>query len=126
MLDDTQTTTSSQWDPLAIWSRQMNAFAWQCYLGGLYGRSDVPHYAAPSRATEFSGLAPAYIHVGALDGFLHEDIEYAARLLGAGVPTELHVFPAAPHGFDLVAPQASISKTAISLSETALTRVLTV
>jgi acetyl esterase/lipase len=126
MLDDTQTTTSSQWDLLAIWSRQMNAFAWQCYLGDLYGKSDVPPYAAPSRAAKFSGLAPAYIHVGALDGFLHEDIEYAGRLLAAGVPTELHVFPAAPHGFDLVAPQASISKSAIRLSDAALTRVLNI
>ena len=40
---------------------------------------------------------------GALDLFLDEDMEYARRLLRAGVPTELHVYPGAYHGFNLAA-----------------------
>jgi hypothetical protein len=32
-----------------------------------------------------------------------EDIEYARRLIRAGVPTELHVYPGAFHGFNNVA-----------------------
>jgi acetyl esterase/lipase len=36
--------------------------------------------------------------VGGADGFRDEDVEYAARLNQAGVPTELHVYPGAPHG----------------------------
>lgn len=125
MLDDTQTTVSSQWDQLAIWSREMNTFGWKCYLGELYGSAKVPYHAAPSRCTDLSGLAPAYMHVGTADGFLHEDIEYAARLLGAGIPVELHVFPGAPHGFDGMAPQAAVSQTANALSQAALERVMT-
>jgi acetyl esterase/lipase len=124
MLDDRQTTASSRWDMLAVWSREMNAFAWQCYLGGLYGTDAVPSFAAPARAAALTGLAPAYVHVGSLDGFLHENVEYAARLLSAGVPTELHVLPLVPHGFEHIAPDAAVSKTANALSEAALVRVL--
>jgi acetyl esterase/lipase len=124
MLDDRQTTPSSRWDLLAVWSRELNAFAWKCYLGELYGTDAVPSLAAPARAGDLAGLAPAYVHVGSLDGFLHEDIDYAARLLSAGVPTELHVLPLVPHGFEHVAPEAAVSKTANALSEAALARVL--
>jgi acetyl esterase/lipase len=124
MLDDRQVTASSQWDLLAIWSREMNAFAWQCYLGPLHGGDDVPAYAAPARAEDLSGVAPAYIHVGGLDGFVHEDVDYAARLLAAGVSVELHVLPDVPHGFDMVAPEATVTRTANALSDAALARVL--
>lgn len=124
MLDDRQTTASSQWDLLAIWPRELNAFAWRCYLDGRYGGDDVPAYAAPARVEDLTGLAPAYIHVGGLDGFVHEDIDYAARLLAAGVSVELHVFPDVPHGFDMVAPGASVTTRANALSDAALARVL--
>jgi len=125
MLDDRQITESSRWDLLVVWPREMNAFAWRCYLGDRYGTDDVPAYAAPARARDLSGLAPAYIHVGGLDGFLHEDVDYAQRLTAAGVPVELHVFPNAPHGFEMVAPKARVSRTAHALHLAALTRVLT-
>ncbi|MDO8211046.1 alpha/beta hydrolase fold domain-containing protein [Conexibacter sp. CPCC 206217] len=124
MLDDRQLTASSQWDLLAIWPRELNAFAWRCYLGDGYDSGDVPAYAAPARAAELAGLAPAYIHVGGLDGFVHEDVDYAARLLSAGVPTELHVLPLVPHGFDMVAPAAAVTARANALSDAALARVL--
>jgi acetyl esterase/lipase len=39
-----------------------------------------------------------------------EDVEYARRLINAGVPTELHVIPGAYHGFDLLVPDAGVSK----------------
>jgi acetyl esterase/lipase len=124
MLDDRQVTPSSRWDLLPIWSREMSTFAWQCYLGELYGRDDVPADAAPARAGDLTGVAPAYIHVGGRDGFLHENVDYAHRLVAAGVPTELHVFPLVPHGFDLVAPNATVTRAANALSDAALARVL--
>ncbi len=101
MLDDRQVTPSSQLDGLAVWNRESNAFGWRSYLGELYGRDDVPHHAAPARAVDLSGLPPAFVSVGALDGFRDEDVDYALRLNHAGVPAELHVYPGAPHGFQI-------------------------
>jgi acetyl esterase/lipase len=99
MLDDRQITASSQYDDLVIWSRESNSFGWRAYLAGL--DSDVPYAAAPARADDLRGLPPTFICVGGADGFRDENIEYALRLGQAGVPTELHVYPGAPHGFEL-------------------------
>jgi acetyl esterase/lipase len=97
MIDDRPTTSSSRLDGLPIWSRESNEFGWRSYLGERYG-GDVPAYAAAARATDLAGLPPALVIVGGADGFRDEDIEYALRLNQAGVPTELHVLPGAPHG----------------------------
>jgi len=111
MLDDRQRTPSSQCDGLPIWSRESNEFGWRSYLGELYGQEQIAHSAVPARATDLSGLPPAYICVGTVDGFRDEDIEYATRLNQAGVPAELHVYPGAPHGFSLF-QDSPISKQA--------------
>ncbi len=102
MLDDRRTTPSSQIDDLVIWSRESNTFGWRSYLGELFGRDDVPATAAPARAEDLTGLPPAFVSVGSVDGFRDEDILYALRLNQAGVPCELHVYPGAPHGYALV------------------------
>jgi acetyl esterase/lipase len=98
MIDDRQATVSSQLDGLLIWSRESNTFGWKSYLGDLYGTDAIPAYAAPTRATDLSGLPPACVCVGNVDGFRDEDIDYATRLNQAGVETELHVYVGAPHG----------------------------
>ncbi len=38
--------------------------------------------------------------MGALDLFVDENLDYGRRLMAAGVPTEMHVYPGAFHGFD--------------------------
>lgn len=101
MLDDRQTTPSSQLDDLAIWSRESNTFGWRSYLGDLYGGDEIDYHAAPARARDLSGLSPTFVAVGAVDGFRDEDIDFAMRLNQAGVPTELHVYPGLPHGHAL-------------------------
>ena len=108
MLDDRQVTVSSRLDGLPVWSRESNTFGWQAYLGDRYGTGRVPYTAAPARATDLSGLPPAFVSVGSVDGFLDEDVDYATRLNHAGVPTELHVYPGACHGYQL-APECEIS-----------------
>jgi triacylglycerol lipase len=97
MIDDRQITPSSRM-AAPIWNPAANEFGWRSYLGPLYD-ADVPAYAAPSRATDLSGLPPGYVAVGTLDGFHDENVDYATRLNQAGVPTELHVYAGAPHGF---------------------------
>ena len=103
MLDDRQVTASSRQDGLPVWSRRSNEFGWRSYLGDLYGTDDIPYTAAPARATDLSGLPPAFVSVGAVDGFRDEDVDYALRLNQAGVPTELHVYPGACHGYQIAA-----------------------
>ena len=98
MLDHRQITPSSQADWLAIWSRSSNAFGWASYLGELSGSGEIPGTASPARCEDLSGLPPALIKVGSIDGFHDEDVAYATRLNQAGVPAELHVYPGVPHG----------------------------
>ena len=68
-----------------------------------YAWTDILAVAAAARAQSLAGLPPTYICVGSLDLFVDEDIEYARRLIQAGVPTELHHYPETFHGFDTLA-----------------------
>jgi acetyl esterase/lipase len=69
-----------------------------------------------------SGLPPAWIPCGDIDLFIDEDIEYAQRLLQAGVPTELHVYPGGIHGFDLLAPGSGLARRFAAERDDALRR----
>ena len=109
MLDDRQQSSSSRRDGLPVWSRESNTFGWTSYLGELYGSDDIPGTAVPARADDLTGLPPAFVIAGGADGFRDEDIEYALRLSRAGVQTELHVLPGAPHGVQL-APGSSVTR----------------
>ena len=109
MIDDRRTTESSGWE-VPIWPPANNAFGWRSYLGDLHGRDEVPLLAAPARALDLTGLPPALVYVGTLDGFCDEDVLYAMKLYQAGVPTELRVYAGAPHGFDGFAPAAEVSR----------------
>ena len=111
MIDDTRSSVSAGWD-VPVWTPESNHFGWSSYLGDLFDTDEVPAHAAPTRATDLSGLPPTYIMVGTLDGFADEDIDYASRLNHAGVSVELHVYPGAPHGFEGFAPQAAVSRQA--------------
>lgn len=110
MIDDKRVTESSTWE-VPIWSPRSNRDGWRAYLGELEG-GDVPIYAAAARATKLEGLPPAYIMVGALDGFLDEDVDYAMRMTHASVPVELHVYPGGPHGFDGLLPGTQLARRA--------------
>ena len=125
MIDDRNRTPASYaiTDP-RMWNRESNRLGWKAYLGRDGGGADVSPYAAAARATDLTNLPPAYIPVGALDLFVDENIEYAQRLIQAGVPTELHVYPGAFHGFDLFAPSATVSKQFKADRDSALKRAL--
>jgi acetyl esterase/lipase len=111
MLDDRGLTVSSRTEGLPVWSREANAFGWQSYLGDRCGTDDVPTDAAPARATQLSCLPPTFISVGTADCLRDESIDFAARLCRAAVPTELHLYAGAVHGFDMFADSA-VAQTA--------------
>lgn len=106
-----------------VWTNEANHFGWSALLGQEPGSVGVSPYAAAARAESLAGLPPTYITVGALDLFLEEDLEYARQLIRAGVPTELHVYPAAFHGFNLMA-EAKVSQVFRRDMLTALRRAL--
>ena len=123
MLDDRQVNPSSTWE-VPIWPPASNEFGWRCYLGELYGRDDIPGTAVPARATDLTGLPPTLIYVGTLDIFCDEDILFAMHLNHAGVPTELHVYAGAPHGFEGFAMGSDVSRRCLRETEEWLVRAL--
>lgn len=125
MLDD-RTVTAPEPHPYTgeyIWTAESNHFGWAALLGKEPGSTDVSPYAAAARAEKLEGLPPTFIAVGTLDLFLEENMEYARRLIRAGVPTELHVYPGAFHGFTLAA-QAKVAQAFARDELSALSRAL--
>ncbi|WP_320774582.1 alpha/beta hydrolase [Streptomyces sp. CRN 30] len=113
MLDDRDDTPSArQMEGRGTWDRSANETAWTALLGERKGGPDVPPYAAPARATDLSGLPPAFLDVGSAETFRDETVAYASRLWRSGGVAELHVWPGGYHGFDAMAPTASLSRTA--------------
>ena len=111
MLDD-RTTVHPDPSPYLgqyVWTPADNVFGWTSLLGQAPGGPDISHYAAAARAEDLTGLPPTYIGCGALDLFVEENMEYARRLIRAGVPTELHIYPGAPHAFNAV-PDAAAAR----------------
>jgi acetyl esterase len=86
-----------------VWTRDSNQFGWEA-LRGDYAADDASKgWFSPSLADNLADLAPTWIGVGNLDLFFDEDLDYAQRLVAAGVPVELHTYPGAFHGFNLIA-----------------------
>lgn len=119
MLDDRETAASIRAiadDPghRGLWQLRAERLCWQAYLGRLAG-GDVPPTAAPARATDLSGVAPAFLAIGDVDAYLDSNLQYASLLSNTGVPTELHVYPGVIHGGFLARPNTP--RTAQFLSD---------
>jgi acetyl esterase len=79
---------------------------------------------AAARSTDLTGLPPAFVSCSELDPLRDEALDYAQRLLVAGVATELHVYPGTCHGFDSLLPDWETSRRLFDLQGTALRRAL--
>ncbi len=105
-LDDRLTTQSmQQFDDTPMWNRPNAELSWDYYLGDRFkrGADNVPYLAAPARAENLSGLPPAYVSTMEFDPLRDEGVQYALRLMQAGVATELHSYPGTFHGSSLFA-----------------------
>ena len=120
--DRHQTPSSRSFHDPRIWCRDISLRAWDAYLKNVDG---VPSaYAAPARAENLSDLPPAFVSVEDQDLLRDEGIEYAQRLMQAGVLTELHVYPGTFHGSFAAVPTAEVSKRHIADMLSALKKAL--
>ena len=119
-LDDRQETWSARNFTDTPWmTRDKVAASWRHYLGS----APATPYAAPARATDLSGLPPAYIATAEFDPNRDEGIDYALRLLQAGVPVELHQWPGTFHGSQAIL-SAEVSQRQIAELGAVLRRAL--
>ena len=124
MLDD-RTGSTSDPHPYTgefVWTAHLNRLGWGSLLGVEAGSARVPAEAVPARVENLAKLPPTFIVVGALDLFVEESIEYARRLMRAGVPTELHVLPGGFHGSAMLVPEAALSRAYVQLQFEAIKR----
>lgn len=103
----------------AFLTADMMRFFWDAYIG----TSEPTGLAAPLRAADVSGAAPATVIVAGNDPLHDEGVAYAQKLRAAGVPTDLHDFGGAIHGFVSFFGAVPIADQAISLAAAALRRL---
>jgi acetyl esterase len=102
-----------------VWHRPNAVMSWRYYLGdeaeGV--REEVSQYAAPARATDLSGLPPAYVSTMEFDPLRDEGIIYALRLMQAGVTVELHSYPGTFHGSSAIFAAQVSRRSAVEMFE---------
>lgn len=119
-LDDRQETWSARHFTDTPWmNRDSATAAWRHYLGS----APASAYAAPARATDLSGLPPAYLATAEFCPNRDEDISHAMRLLQAGVSVELHQWPGTFHGSQAIL-SAEVSQRQIAELGAVLRRAL--
>ena len=90
-----------------IWTAENNRFGWASYLGEV---SDLTMGCVPARLEYLEGFPPTFIATGSLDLFMAENICFIERLQGAGVAADIYMAEGAYHGFNVIVPDALISK----------------
>ncbi|QYH37108.1 alpha/beta hydrolase [Salinibacterium sp. M195] len=126
MLDDRDDTVSSQqFEGIGTWDRESNRTGWGALLGARAGTADVSIYAAAGREENLSSLPPTFIDCGSAEVFRDECVSFASRIWAVGGQAELHIWDGGFHGFDVIAPDAIISKSAIATRDSWMRRQLT-
>lgn len=118
VLDDRPTPSTKEFNATPGFDAPAVELMWRHYLSGGEASAD----SVPARRSTLAGLPSALITCSELDPLRDEAIDYAVRLMRAGVATELHVFPGTCHGFDAFAPQWETSRQLFALQGAALRR----
>jgi acetyl esterase/lipase len=118
VLDDRVTRSKTEFTTTPAFDGLAAELMWRHYLDSTAPCAD----AVPARCSQLAGVAPAFITCSEVDPLRDEAIDYARRLLYAGVATELHVFPATCHGFDSLLPDWEVSEQLFTLQGRALRR----
>lgn len=118
VLDDRPTPSKQEFDVSPGFDGPAAELMWRHYGAG----EPLPAGAVPGRAVDLTGAPPALITCSELDPLRDEAIDYALRLMWAGVPTELHVFAGTCHGFDSLVPEWETSQQLFAMQAAALRR----
>lgn len=105
MVDDCQETSSMRdFTDTPMLTRSHVVQCWKHYqaTGTVVNGEDWLQYAAPACAGDHSGLPPAYVDVCEFDPLRDAGLDYAARLVRAGVSTEVHLYPGTFHGCSVI------------------------
>jgi acetyl esterase len=102
------------WYPATTWDTSLPSFAenrgapildldaigeFSRWYAGHVDMADAPSTLVPARATDLSGLPPAYIAVAGHDPLRDDGIRYGELLAAAGVPVEVHNAETLVHGY---------------------------
>lgn len=118
VLDDRMTPSKDEFgDTPGLDSRAVELM-WQYYLAGASARAA----GVPGRSDELAGAPPALITCSELDPLRDEAVDYALRLMWAGVAAELHVYAGTCHGFDSLLPGWRTSRELFALQANSLRR----
>lgn len=118
VLDDRVTASKTEFAATPAFDGPAAELMWRHYLGSTAPSAD----AVPARRSQLSGLAPAFITCSEIDPLRDEALDYALRLLRAGIATELHVFAGTCHGFDSLLPDWEVAEQLFALQGRALRR----
>ena len=87
-----------------VWTKENNRSGWADLFAGQDEKipDEEMIYFSPATATveQLKGLPETFMIVGSLDLFCDEDMDYAQKLMEAGIFTELHVEPGVPHAYE--------------------------
>lgn len=118
VLDDRPSPSKEEFAATPGFDGPATELMWRYYLGG----TARPDDAVPAAVVDLVGLPPTLITCSELDPLRDEAIDYALRLMWAGVATELHVFPGTCHGFDAYLPDWEVTQRLFDMQAAALRR----
>ncbi|WP_439381332.1 alpha/beta hydrolase fold domain-containing protein [Amycolatopsis lexingtonensis] len=112
MLDDRlETASSAEAASEVVFTHADMRYAWAAVLGDRIGAEDVDPYSAPGRATDLAGLPDTFVAVAQFDLLRDEGIDFARRLIAAGVPVDLHLYARAFHAWDRFASASALTRS---------------
>ena len=118
VLDDRATGSKTEFEATPAFDGPAAELMWRHYLGSTAPSAD----SVPARRDQLHDLPTAFITCSDIDPLRDEALDYALRLLRAGIATELHVFAGTCHGFDSLLPDWEVAEQLFALQGRALRR----